>query len=62
MVKTPLSIDALISSSYKKECQSLTNHMAMLNTYLDTLRELKRSRVFSKATFAHGVPTLVEVH
>ena len=59
--KTPLSIDALISSSCKKECQRPTNHRPVFRTYLDTLRKLKRPRVFSKATLAHGVPALVEV-
>ena len=60
-VKTPLSIDALISSSCKKECQNTSNHKPALKTYLDTLGKLKRPRVFSKATLAHGVPALVEV-
>ena len=60
-VKTPLSIDALISSSCKKECQNTCNHKRVLKTYLDTLRKLKRPRVFSKATLTHGVPALVEV-
>ena len=59
--KTPLSIDALISSSCKKECQRPTNHRPVFRTYLDTLRKLKRPRVFSKATLAHSIPALVEV-
>ena len=59
--KTPLSIDALISSSCKKECQRPTNHRPVFKTYLDTLGKLKRPRVLPKATLAHGVPALVEV-
>ena len=60
-VKTPLSIDALISSSCK-ECQITSNHMTALKTYLDTLGEQKRPRVFPEVPFAHGVSALVEVH
>ena len=59
--KTPLSIDALISSSCKKECQRPTNHRPVFRTYLDTLRKLKRPRVFPEATFAHSIPALIEV-
>ena len=59
--KTPLSIDALISSSCKKECQRPTNHRPVFKTYLDTLGKLKSPRVFPEATFAHSIPALIEV-
>ena len=36
--------------------------MTALKTYLDTLGEQKRPRVFPEVPFAHGVSALVEVH